>query len=57
MLNVRNSENVLEIRDLKNLFNNHRLLRISNAIESFRGMFVIYCQRDFSVFNSLKFLT
>lgn len=39
MLNVQNSENVLEIRDMRSLFGNHELLRISNAIESFRGMF------------------
>ncbi|KAM3727292.1 Protein transport protein [Dirofilaria immitis] len=37
VLNVRNSENILEIRDLKSLFSNHKLQRISNAIESFRG--------------------
>ncbi|EJW75774.1 hypothetical protein WUBG_13316, partial [Wuchereria bancrofti] len=30
-------ENILEIRDLKSLFGNQKLLRISNAIESFRG--------------------
>lgn len=38
MLNVQNSENILEIRDLKSLFGSHKLLRISNAIESFRGI-------------------
>ncbi|VDN88672.1 unnamed protein product [Brugia pahangi] len=37
ILNVQNSENILEIRDLKSLFGNEKLLRISNAIESFRG--------------------
>uniref|UniRef100_A0AAF5PMQ3 Protein transport protein sec16 n=1 Tax=Wuchereria bancrofti TaxID=6293 RepID=A0AAF5PMQ3_WUCBA len=37
ILNVQNSENILEIRDLKSLFGNQKLLRISNAIESFRG--------------------
>ncbi|CAG9531487.1 unnamed protein product [Cercopithifilaria johnstoni] len=37
MLNVQNSESVIEIRDLKSLFGSHNLLRISNAIESFRG--------------------
>ncbi|VDK77665.1 unnamed protein product [Litomosoides sigmodontis] len=37
MLNVQNSENILEIRDMKSLFVNHELLCVSNAIESFRG--------------------
>uniref|UniRef100_A0A915Q1S7 Protein transport protein sec16 n=1 Tax=Setaria digitata TaxID=48799 RepID=A0A915Q1S7_9BILA len=37
VLNVQNSENILEIRNLKSLFGDHKLLHFSNAIESFRG--------------------
>ncbi|VDN17450.1 unnamed protein product, partial [Gongylonema pulchrum] len=37
VLNAQNSENILEIRDLKSLIGEDKLLRLSNAVDSFRG--------------------
>lgn len=47
VLNVQNSENILEIRDLKSLIGEKKLLRLSNTLESFRG-------RDFFFINGFK---
>ncbi|VDN18065.1 unnamed protein product [Gongylonema pulchrum] len=37
VLNAQNSENILEIRDLKSLIGEDKLIRLSNAVDSFRG--------------------